>query len=255
MTIPTVVCGRTGRMAKLIAAAVEHAPGLDLAARLSLRTPYPAGASGTAAEGSVPVLRSLGQLPVARPVVVDFTAREATAALLREAVDAPCPLVVGTSGLGDAEQKLIAAAGRGSAVVVAANFSVALLAVARFVRELSLQVDEDWDAGVLDVHFAGKRDRPSSTARFLAGRWRPAPEATETKEPGPEIAAFRMGDGVSEHRLLAAGPGEHVEVLHRVADRSAFLPGILRSVRFAAAAEPGVYSLEDVAWAPAAAPG
>ncbi|MCX4658080.1 hypothetical protein OG711_02325 [Streptomyces uncialis] len=240
MTIPTVVCGRDGRMANLIADAVERAPGMRLTARHTVRG---------AATGPVPVVADLADLPGTRPVVVDFTAREATATLLRQALTTPCPLVIGTSGLGEAEYALAAEAARGRAVVIAANFSLALLALARFVRNLSEQVDESWDAGVVDVHFAGKRDRPSNTARFLADQWRPG-------QPGrrePEIGAFRMGDAVSEHRVLAAGAGEHIEVLHRVADRAAFLPGILRAVRFAADAPTGVYSLEDVACS--AAPG
>ncbi|GAA4785459.1 4-hydroxy-tetrahydrodipicolinate reductase [Streptomyces ziwulingensis] len=233
MTIPTVVCGRGGRMANLIADAVERAPGVRLAARHTVRP---------AATGGAALVTDLADVPGTRPVVVDFTAREATAALLRQALTTPCPLVIGTSGLGEAEHALAAEAARGRAVVIAANFSLALLALARFVRDLSEQVGEGWDAGVVDVHFAGKRDRPSNTARFLADQWRPG-------RPGrrePDIGAFRMGDAVSEHRVLAAGTGEHVEVLHRVADRAAFLPGILRAVRFAADAPPGVYSLEDV---------
>ncbi|MFC8274227.1 4-hydroxy-tetrahydrodipicolinate reductase [Streptomyces sp. NPDC057271] len=256
MTIATVVCGRSGRMANLIAAAVDRSEDLDLTARLSVRD----GAGAPPGAEPVPLVRKLAELPDPRPVVVDFTSHEATADVLRQAVDAPCPLVVGTSGLGAAERALITEVGRTGAVVVAANFSLALLAVARFVRELSQQVDNTWDAGVMDLHFAGKRDRPSATARFLADQWRSETPGRTGRGPAdarsgaPELASFRMGDAVSEHRLMAAGTGEHVEVLHRVADRAAFLPGILRAVRFAAHARPGVYSLEDVACSTAAAP-
>jgi 4-hydroxy-tetrahydrodipicolinate reductase len=240
VTIPTVVCGRTGRMAQLIAGAVDRAPGVHLAARFTAR------GAAAAAPGPTPVAADLAHLACTAPVVVDFTAPEATAALLRQALAHPCALVIGTSGLGAAERALLAEVGRVRPVVAAANFSLALLAVARFVRELAQQVDDSWDAGVLDVHFAGKRDRPSATARFLADQWRRTGERGEA----PEINAFRVGDAVSEHRLLAAGTGEHIEVLHRVADRAAFLPGILRAVHFAAVAPPGVHTLEDVARAP-----
>jgi 4-hydroxy-tetrahydrodipicolinate reductase len=209
-------------MATLVADAVRDDPQLELLARLATRpSPQLAGVAGD------------------KPVIVDFTAAEVTAALLTQALYTPCPLVIGTSGLGPAERELIAEVGRTTAVVVAANFSVALLAVARFVRELSSQVGSSWDAGVIDVHFAGKRDRPSGTAGFLAEQWRGS-------HAEPEVASFRLGDAVSEHRLLAAGSGEHVEVVHRIADRRAFLPGILRSIRFASDAGPGVYSLEHV---------
>jgi len=225
-------------MATLIADAVRADPGLELAARLTTRT------LGLPTQ-DIPSVDHLAAVASLEPVVViDFTARQATAVLLDQAMTVGCSLVIGTSGLGDAERDLLAEVGRSRAVVVAANFSLVLLAVARFIRDLSAQVGPTWDAGIMDVHFAGKRDRPSGTARFLAEQWH---GARGNHELTPDVAAFRMGDAVSEHRVLAAGSGEHVEVLHRVADRKAFLPGVLCSVRFAAHAQPGIYSLEDVA--------
>ncbi|MFV2196811.1 4-hydroxy-tetrahydrodipicolinate reductase [Nocardiopsis sp. LOL_012] len=236
MTIPVVVCGSSGRMSDLIAAALNDTPDLRAAARLSLR-PTEASAADSGA------VRELGRVCVPEPVVVDFTAPQATRRLLHQARTVPCSLVIGTSGLTDGDRSLMREVGRERTIVTAANFSVVLLAMARFVRELGSLVDHTWDAGVVDVHFAGKKDRPSATARYLAEQW-PGPPGREAAPP--EVAAFRMGDGVSEHRVLASGTGEHVEVLHRVADRTALLPGILRSVRFAAHAGPGVHTLEDV---------
>ncbi|MFJ2189059.1 4-hydroxy-tetrahydrodipicolinate reductase [Kitasatospora sp. NPDC087861] len=244
MTVPVVVSGLTGRMAGLVRQAVLDAPDLDLAARLSLR-PGAGGGPGEGGAGDVgaPVVGRLADVKDADPVVVDFTAEEATADLLDQARSVPCALVIGTSGLGDRHHRLLAEVGRQRSVVVAANFSLALLAVTRFVRDLAALTDEGWDAGVTDLHFVGKRDRPSGTARHLAAAWQ---GARAPGAPAPDIASFRLGDAVSEHRLVAAGSGEHVEVLHRVADRRAFLPGVLRAIRYAAAAGPGVRTLEDV---------
>lgn len=263
MSIPVVVCGRFGRMAGVVGRAVHDAPDLDLAARLSLRPADlrpadlgpvdlgsaalgPGDADGQAAENhdpDTPVVIRLADVPDACPVVVDFTAEEATTELLEQAREVPCALVIGTSGMGERHRRLLEEVGRKRSVVVSANFSLALLAVTRFVRELAAQSDDSWDAGITDLHFVGKRDRPSGTARHLAAEWQAARGAGTAV---PDIASFRMGDGLSEHRLLAAGTGEHVEVLHRMVDRRAFLPGILRSVRFAARSRPGVHTMEDV---------
>jgi 4-hydroxy-tetrahydrodipicolinate reductase len=131
---------------------------------------------------------------------------------------------------------------RERAIVTAANFSFALTIVARFVRELAARADAGWGAGVVDVHFAGKRDLPSGTARALADAWSSQRGAGA---PVPAIASFRIGDAVSEHRVLAAGTGEQVEICHRVNDRAAFVPGVLAAIRFAEHADPGLYSLED----------
>jgi 4-hydroxy-tetrahydrodipicolinate reductase len=222
-------------MANLIAGSVREEQGLALTCRLSPR-PAPAGAAD-------PVLHRLRDVPGPPPVIVDFTARELTCALLTEALSVPCGLVIGTSGLTGDDRRLLHAVGRLRAVVQAANFSAGLVSVSRFVAELAGRMGEGWAAGVVDVHFAGKRDRPSATAALLAERW------TGQRPPGdssPDVAAFRIGDGVSEHRVLAAGPGEQIEVTHRVLDRRAFVPAVLRAVRFADRADPGVYSLEDV---------
>ncbi|MFI9160819.1 4-hydroxy-tetrahydrodipicolinate reductase [Kitasatospora aureofaciens] len=244
MTVPVLaavaVCGLTGRMAGVVRQAVLDAPDLALSARLSLRPPAPDPAE---ANPPAPVVHRLADLPDPHAVVVDFTAEEATAELLDQARTVPCALVIGTSGLGERHQRLLAEVGRSRAVVVAANYSLALLAVTRFVEDLAAQADDSWNAGVGDLHFAGKRDRPSGTARHLAAAWQ---GARGPGAPAPDITSFRLGDALSEHRVVAAGSGEHVEVLHRMADRRAFLPGVLRAIRYAATAGPGVRGLADV---------
>ncbi|MGW5652741.1 4-hydroxy-tetrahydrodipicolinate reductase [Streptomyces humi] len=248
MTVSVVVCGRTGRMSRLVAAAVAAEPGMLLAARLTTRDRAAADAGRVPVPEApeAPLVTDLGELTGRHPVVVDLTHRALTAHLLGLAHRSPCALVVGTSGLTADDRARLADVARERPVVAAANFSQALTAVARFVGDLSRRVGADWDAGVLDVHFAGKRDRPSATARHLAGHWRSA-----SGHPGAEIASLRIGEAVGEHRVVATGPGEHVEVVHRVSDRAAFLPGILQAVRFAATAPAGLYTLEDTACPPA----
>lgn len=231
--IPTVVAGRSGRMARLVAQAVRDTPGLRLAGILALRP---------GAEPADGVVTALDQVPGPPPVVVDFTTREATAALLRQALTTPCALVIGTSGLTDPDRELLHRVGKVRAVVQAANFSLGLLQVARLARRLAAETDPSWRAGVIDVHFAGKRDAPSGTATHLAEQWSGAREADDDVP----VASFRIGDGVSEHRFLAAGPAEHLEVVHRVDDRRAFLPGVVRAVRFVHRAAAGVYPLDDI---------
>ncbi|MEV5176627.1 dihydrodipicolinate reductase C-terminal domain-containing protein [Streptomyces flaveolus] len=244
MSIPVVVCGRGGRMSRLLSAAVAVEPGLTLAARLT--TPARAADGSAPPHGPrAPLITELAGRG-SPSVVVDFTHRAFTASVLTQAAAAPCSLVIGTSGLSDGDRALMAEAARERAVVCAANFSVSAHAVARFVRDLARQTGPEWDAGVLDVHFAAKKDAPSATARLLAEQWR-RPAAETTAAP---VVSLRLGDAVSEHRVIAEGPGEHVEIVHRVSDRAAFLPGILQAVRFAATAPAGLYTMEDVACTP-----
>lgn len=213
-----------------------HDPGRSaVEARGAGDEPGPPGAAGAQAG----VVGALRDVPGVAPVVIDFTTPEGTRRLLREAGGTRCSLVIGTSGLTAADLDLLCEVARERAVLRAANFSTALVAVRAFVAALAERVGSDWGAGVVDVHFAGKRDRPSATALDLADVWRGRHGEL------PEIASFRMGGGVSEHRLLAAGAGELVELRHRVDDRAAFVPGVLAAARFVAEAAPGLYTLED----------
>lgn len=231
-----VVSGRHGRMSRLIASSVEATPGMTLSCTFSVHVS--GGRPGT----SDAIVDSLGSIPDPPFVVVDFTAREQTSVLLRDAEKVPCGLVIGTSGLNAADRQKMAEVAQERAIVAAENFSIGMLLVGRLVTQLAEQAAESWSLGVLDVHFAGKRDRPSATAMLLADRWRSQRQSDETAE----ICSYRMGDGVSEHKLLSAGPGERLEVTHQVLDRKAFLPGVLAAIRFVDQAVPGLYSLEDV---------
>ncbi len=230
-----VVCGQHGRMSRIIANSVEATHGMTLRCRLSRR-----------ASGPIPneaaIVDSLSSVPDPPFVVVDFTAREQTAAVLSDAADVPCGLVIGTSGLDERDRQMMAEVAQRRAIVAAPNFSIGLLAVSRFVTELAEQTTEGWSLGVLDVHYAGKRDRPSATAQFLAERWQQRRHGGEAVD----VCSYRMGNGVSEHTLLSAGPGERLEVTHQVLDRRAFLPAVLSAIRFVDQAAPGLYSLEDV---------
>ena len=229
-------------MSTLLAQAVRDDDGLDLTCLLSLRdTDTDDGRAAPATR----VVRTLADVPGPGSVVVDFTAREATARLLREAEATPCSLVIGTSGLTSDDRARLRDVSRCRPVVWAANFSLALTLVRRFIRDLATSVGPDWGAGVLDLHFAGKRDRPSGTGLMLADTWRDQRSAS----PPADLLSLRIGDAVSEHRLIAAGRGEQVEISHRVNDRAAFIPGVLAAVRFVGRAEPGLYTVEDALWA------
>jgi 4-hydroxy-tetrahydrodipicolinate reductase len=127
------------------------------------------------------------------------------------------------------------------------------------VRELSSKLGTDYDIEVVEAHHNNKQDAPSGTALFLAhaaadGRKRNLDEVAvygrEGLAPRQEgeigIHAVRGGAVVGEHRLIFYSGGEEVEVVHRALSRRTFADGALRAARFAANAQPGLYSMADV---------
>ena len=126
------------------------------------------------------------------------------------------------------------------------------------VRELSAKLS-GYDVEVVEAHHRNKKDAPSGTALLLAraaaeGRGQRLEEVAvygrEGVAPREEgeigIHALRGGAVVGEHRLIFYGLGEEVEVAHRALSRRTFADGALRAARFAASAQPGLYSMRDV---------
>jgi 4-hydroxy-tetrahydrodipicolinate reductase len=60
------------------------------------------------------------------------------------------------------------------------------------------------------------------------------------------FSVVRGGDIVGDHRLIFAGPGETVELVHHAQDRSGFARGSLVAARWVVGRPPGLYSMADV---------
>jgi 4-hydroxy-tetrahydrodipicolinate reductase len=169
------------------------------------------------------------------------------------------PVVIGTTGLSEAQLARVEEASEDVPVVLAPNMSVGVSLIREVVRELSEKLGADYDIEVVEAHHRNKVDAPSGTALLLAwaaaeGRGRDLDEVAiygrEGRAPRKEgeigIHALRGGAVVGEHRIIFYGSGEEVEVVHRALSRRTFAVGALRAAAFVAAAEPGLYSMRDV---------
>jgi 4-hydroxy-tetrahydrodipicolinate reductase len=188
-------------------------------------------------------------------VLIEFTTPEATVEHLRYGE----PHVIGTTGLTRDQVAKVEDAAKNVPIVLAPNMSVGVNLLREVVRELSAKLGGDYDIEVVEAHHRNKKDAPSGTALFLAraaaeGRNRDLDEAAvygrEGLSPRQEgeigIHALRGGAVVGEHRLIFYSGGEEVEVIHRALSRRTFADGALRAARFAAEAQPGLYSMADV---------
>jgi 4-hydroxy-tetrahydrodipicolinate reductase len=54
-----------------------------------------------------------------------------------------------------------------------------------------------------------------------------------------------MGDIVGEHRIVFAGEGETIEIVHRATSRRAFAVGVPIALKFLSQAPNGNYSFKD----------
>ena len=255
MTRVTVI-GVAGRMGRELCRAALETEGIELT-------------GGTVEPGAPELGADLGGLcgvgmagvtatedpPEKAGVLVEFTTPEATV----EHLSYGRPHVIGTTGLSGEQRASVEEAARSAPIVLAPNMSVGVNLLRDVVRELSAKLGADYDLEVVEAHHRNKKDAPSGTALFLAraaaeGRGRDLDEVAvygrEGLAPREEgeigVHALRGGAVVGEHRLIFYSGGEEVEVVHRALSRRTFADGALRAARFAAGAEPGLYSMRDV---------
>ena len=211
---PVVVFGENGRMARAMQAAIADTRDLALVATV------PARAGDRSA-----IVDALSATPD-NAIVFDFTHPDAQSKLVAALDHAPRKLVTGTSGLDAcAEQRLRQLSSR-VAVMRGRNFCLGAV-MARQLIELLGRYAKGWDAAVHDLHHARKHDPISATARDWAAAWQ---SGTSGRTAG--ISATRLGDGISEHLLMAAGSGERVEISHKILSIDAPTAGAIAGARF-----------------------
>jgi 4-hydroxy-tetrahydrodipicolinate reductase len=187
--------------------------------------------------------------------LIEFTTPEATVGHLSYRR----PVVIGTTGLSEAQLTRVEEAAKSVPTVLAPNMSVGVSLIREVVRELSEKLGSSYDIEVVETHHRNKVDAPSGTALLLGwaaaeGRGRDLDEVAvygrEGRAPRREgeigIHALRGGAVVGEHRVIFYGSGEEVEVTHRALSRRTFAEGALKAARFVATADPGLYSMRDV---------
>ncbi|HTI44883.1 MAG TPA: 4-hydroxy-tetrahydrodipicolinate reductase [Candidatus Nitrosotalea sp.] len=210
------------------------------------------------------VLVSMAEALAQAEVMLDFTAPEATVALVEASVAmAKKPaLVIGTTGLSATQQAAIAGAARYLTIVQSGNFSLGVNMLMGLVEQAARRLAaDDWDIEILEAHHRRKVDAPSGTALMLgeaaaAGRGVDLAAVTERgrdgitgprKEGAIGFSALRGGGIIGEHSVIFAAEDETLTLSHAAHDRALFCRGAIAAACWAArCAKPGLYSMMDV---------
>jgi 4-hydroxy-tetrahydrodipicolinate reductase len=193
-------------------------------------------------------------------VYVDFTSPLATRAVALAAAPHRRAAVIGTTGLGPADEAAVAALAQVAPIVVAANFSLGVNMLLGLVRQTARALGNEWDAEIVEVHHRAKRDAPSGTALAIAREIAAGHGSDYAKvarhgrdgdvgaRPRGEIGvhAVRGGDVVGEHTATFFGGAERIEISHRASSRAIFAAGALRAAAWVVGKPPGRYDMQDV---------
>ena len=271
-----LIVGAGGRMGLAMARLIAQraVPGLELVAAVD-RAGAPLLGQDAGVAAGVPALgvvlgADLAAGLAARPdVAVDFSSPSATAATAAQVAAAGVPWVVGTTGLGAAEQAAVAQAARKIPVVLSANMSLGVnLLYALVAQAARTLAGLRYDCEIVERHHRRKKDSPSGTALYLGEAaaqgfgWNLKDVAIDGRtgipgeRPEKEIGfhAVRGGDVVGDHTVLFAADGECIELSHRATSRDTLALGALRAAAWLPGRAPALYGMRDVLGLTAPAP-
>ncbi|RDD63579.1 4-hydroxy-tetrahydrodipicolinate reductase [Ferruginivarius sediminum] len=258
------IAGCKGRMGKMLVQAVVENPDCELAGG-TVREGDPAagediGTLFALGETGAKVLTDPVELFAASDAVIDFTKPELAARHADLAAQSKVALIMGTTGLGEAEQEALNRAARHTQVVQAPNMSLGVNLLLDLVEQVARALDPGFDIEIAEMHHRHKVDAPSGTALALgkaaaAGRGVDLDEVADRGRDGHTgarregdigFAVLRGGDVAGEHTVVFAGAGERIELTHKAGSRAIFAQGAVKAAVWANRQDPGLYSMKDV---------
>lgn len=245
--INVVVHGALGKMGQEVLRAVSAADdmrpvaGVDVMARAATM-PLPDGSGEITASANLAAALDGADANV----VVDFSVADAAMSAIRTATSRGVNVVVGTTGLSEAnydEARNLASA-RGVGVIIAPNFAMGAVLMIHLAKVAARFFDY---ADLTEMHHEAKIDAPSGTALAIAraaSDGKSSGAFTNVRAEKELIPATRGGDyaGISvhsarmpgrmaHHELVLGALGQTLTIRHDSINRESFMPGVTMAIR------------------------
>ena len=259
-----VVPGAAGKMGRMILKVIADSPTTELVAAIERPGSPLIGQDAGIVAGltalSVKIQAELDDALAQADVIIDFTAPAATAWTVSRAAEHGVAMVIGTTGLGEAEKRAVWHAAEKIPIVLSANMSLGVNVLFGLIAQAAKALGDDYDVEIVELHHRQKRDAPSGTALAMAATLAEAlgRDLSSSARYGREgqvgarsrdeigILALRGGDIVGEHTAYFCGLGERLEVTHRASSRETFARGAVRAAEWLRDRDPGLYDMQDV---------
>lgn len=188
-------------------------------------------------------------------VIIDFSAPEATLAILPYCLSHAIPIVIATTGFTEKQQKQIEAACLQIPIFQSSNMSYQIALVSQIIKELAVKLPEA-DIEILETHHNQKKDSPSGTALLLAGSINSSGTYTyelnrmqkKEKRASKQIgfSSIRGGNIVGKHSVFFFSPYETLEIKHTAHSRTVFAQGAIKAAKFLVLQKSGLYSMKNL---------
>ncbi len=258
------ITGAAGRMGRAIIEAVHCSDTLVVGAAIERRDSSWLGndAGEVAGVGRLGVVFVSDLIEVVEnfDVLIDFTTPEATMNNVRFCHQHNKRIVIGTTGMSEAQREEIHSLSSGVAIVMAPNMSVGVNLCFKLLDLAARVMGDEVDIEVIEAHHRHKVDAPSGTAlrmgevvanalgRDLASCAVYGREGITGERARGAIGfeTIRAGDIVGDHTVMFADIGERVEITHKASSRMTFANGAVRAAVWLAGQSNGLFDMQDV---------
>ncbi len=206
----------------------------------------------------IPVSKSPDEILPDADLSIDFSLPEGTVEIAQSCLKFKKPLVTGTTGLSEKQQKAIINLSKEVPVVQASNFSIGINLMNQLIRTAAKILRGAVDAEIVETHHRHKKDAPSGTALMLGRNLAEVLEVDEesfrlgrsggnlTRENEIAFHSLRGGSVIGEHQVHFLCENENINITHQALSRAVFVDGVLKAVKWISSQPAGLYDMKDV---------
>lgn len=258
------VIGAGGRMGRMLIQAVAQNPDTQLAAAVERKgsslVGVDAGELVNIDKVNVALVVDLAAVIHDIDVLIDFSLPASTVSNIALCAEHGVNMVIGTTGLVDAQNTRLQQASEKIAIVYAGNYSTGVNLSLKLIEMAAKAFGETADIEVIEAHHKHKIDAPSGTAYMMAeaaanARGQNLKDVaiygregqTGERKPGSiGIHALRGGEIVGDHTVMFIADGEIVEITHKARERMTFAAGAVRAAVWVSEQKNGQFDMQDV---------
>lgn len=216
------VSGSKGRMGTRIIALAKNDPKLQISGEFDINT-------------------NAGPFIEKCDCLIEFTTAQATMEHLLLAERHKKAMVIGTTGLSDAEKKKIDEASRRIPIVFSSNMSIGVNVLFKLVENSAKALGAGYKVSIREAHHVHKKDTPSGTAKTLAKVVKDINGNAEMP-----IKSVREGEIIGDHTVIFENAFDKIELTHSAKTRDIFAKGALEAAKFLLGKPAKLYNMQEV---------
>ncbi|MDL2257532.1 4-hydroxy-tetrahydrodipicolinate reductase [Eubacteriales bacterium OttesenSCG-928-K08] len=206
----------------------------------------------------VPVAKTIDEVPQDADVVIDFSRPSSLPQVLSCCQRRGLSLVLGTTGLAEADKRLLERMSATVPIFHSGNMSLGVNLQIELLKSAAAALGAAYEPEITEKHHHLKVDSPSGTALMLAdainsqfpiereyvyGR-----HTKDKRRTANEIGihSIRGGTVVGEHCVEFFGQDEVIGIFHKAYSKQVFATGALRAAKYMIGKLPGLYNMHDI---------